>query len=158
VLDAAALGRTVGVDGCHAVVRFRRAAGASAADGGVRIERFRARGVGNVDLAGGAETQAADEDARWCRARAGLSVLPNPATRGAAIAYELARPARVALRLFDASGRLLRVLVDGAQPGGGHQLVWDGRGADGASVAPGVYFFRLEADGVSGTQKLLVVR
>lgn len=165
-LDAAAFGRTVGADGCHAVVRFRRANGASAvgadpagvASAGVAIARFRARGPGNIDLAGGAETQAADDGAAFVAARTRLSVLPNPATHGASIAYDLARPGRVTLRLFDASGRLLRLLADEPQPGGRHQLVWDGRLADGAIAAPGVYFFRLETDGLSGTQKLLVVR
>lgn len=164
-LDAATLGRTIGADGGHAVVRFRRPNGASAAGtdpaglaSAVTIERFRARGPGNIDLTGGTWTQAVEDGAVSVAAPARLSVLPNPATHGATVAYEMARPGRVALRLFDASGRLLRLLVDEAQVGGRHQLVWDGRLAGGAIAAPGVYFFRLEANGVSGTQKLLVVR
>lgn len=75
---------------------------------------------------------------------------PSPAHGSVSIPFALARAARVRLALYDPSGRRVRVLHDGALPAGTHEIRWDGRGANGGTVGPGVYFCRLEmADGGS---------
>jgi hypothetical protein len=47
---------------------------------------------------------------------------------------------RVDLRVFDVSGRLVRVLVTGYQAPGRYESVWDGRTDSGARVPDGLYF------------------
>jgi hypothetical protein len=49
-------------------------------------------------------------------------------------------------------------LVDGVQPYGESQIVWQGVDARGQPVASGLYFARLEADGFVQTQKLVLMR
>ena len=73
--------------------------------------------------------------------------------------FDLARPQRASLRIFDASGRLVRTLRDGPHEAGGHEAVWRGEDDHGRRVAAGVYFARLETDhdGVK-TRKLTMVR
>ena len=51
------------------------------------------------------------------------------------------------LAIFDLSGRQVRLLRAGEQAAGPHTVRWDGRGTDGRSVAPGIYFARLRAGG-----------
>jgi hypothetical protein len=70
---------------------------------------------------------------------------PTPFATSTAIAYELYTAARVRLTVFDAQGRAVRRLVDGAvQAPGSYTVLWDGRDDGGRVVAAGVYFHRLE--------------
>jgi len=80
---------------------------------------------------------------------------PNPFAAGTVVTYHLERPARVRLDLFDAAGRHVRRLVDGAATTGLHTVPWDGRDTRGAEAAPGVYLAQLTADGQVETQKLV---
>ena len=79
----------------------------------------------------------------------------NPATR---IAFELAGPGRVSLRIYDASGRRVRVMTDGERSAGRHEEVWDGCDGSGRAVASGVYFYRLEAGALAWTRKMVLLR
>ncbi|MGD8394418.1 MAG: DNRLRE domain-containing protein [Candidatus Eiseniibacteriota bacterium] len=90
-----------------------------------------------------------------------LGAFPNPFHRATAVRYELATPADVTLRIYDAGGHLLRVLGEERQPAGRHELAWDGRLGSGAAVPRGVYFYRIEsgqAEALRATGKLLYLR
>lgn len=77
---------------------------------------------------------------------------PNPFNPRTTIAFDLPKQESVSLRIFDVSGRLVRVLVDGdVTPGGRHESRWNGRDDDGRRVASGTYFYRLEAGEYSET-------
>ena len=65
---------------------------------------------------------------------------------------------RASLRVYDVSGRLVRTLVDGALAAGDHEVLWRGRDDGGREVASGVYLYRLEADGVSESRPMVLVR
>ena len=70
---------------------------------------------------------------------------PTPFAASTAIAYELYTASRVRLTVFDAQGRAVRRLVDGAlQSPGPYTVLWDGRDDGGRVVEAGVYFYRLE--------------
>jgi hypothetical protein len=83
---------------------------------------------------------------------------PNPTTGGSAVRFALPRDSDVRLAIFDAGGRRVRELARGGLSAGEHTLRWDGRDASGHPVANGLYLVRLEADGVSLTQKLVSMR
>jgi hypothetical protein len=85
------------------------------------------------------------------------TVQPNPA-RAPDIHWQLARPGRVSLAIFDAAGRRVRDLVDGVSPAGLHETPWDGRDRTGARVASGVYFAKLVADGRLDAVKMVILR
>jgi len=71
---------------------------------------------------------------------------PNPFNPAAEIRFRLAKSARVSLRIFDPSGRLLRNLLrDAPHHAGPHRVSWDGRDKDGNALPSGVYLCRLEA-------------
>ena len=61
----------------------------------------------------------------------------------------------VSLRIFDVSGRLIRVLVEGSKSGGRHAAAWDGRDAFDTPVAPGVYFARLRSGRAIAARKIV---
>ena len=79
----------------------------------------------------------------------------NPTTR---ITFGLKEPAAVSLRIYDAAGRLVRVLVAGSLPGGTYAELWNGKDSGGASVASGLYFYRLDAGSFTQTRKMILLR
>lgn len=88
-----------------------------------------------------------------------LLVTPNPAgLDGAEIRFRVAETGAGALALYDASGRRIVVLRDGTLSAGENAIRWNGRDASGRTVAPGVYFARLEAGAMSHTERLVLVR
>lgn len=86
-------------------------------------------------------------------------VAPNPWSTGAAtIRFALPREADVSLRVVDVAGRVVTVLQEGRRGAGETLTSWDGRDAQGHAVSAGVYFVRLDADGITRTRKLTIVR
>jgi len=86
---------------------------------------------------------------------------PNPFADGTGIRYEIpaegaASPIRLAI--YDATGRLVTTLVDGALAPGRHFARWDATDARGTKVASGVYFCRLDAGASTVSRKLLLLR
>ena len=90
-------------------------------------------------------------------ARVALSASPNPARRGASFSFTLGSAGRTRLGIYDASGRLVRQVLDGERGAGTHHIAWDGRDADGQSVRSGVYFTRLESLSGNASGKLVVL-
>lgn len=84
------------------------------------------------------------------------AAMPNPFQARTVLAYDLATPGRVDLRIYDISGRLVRTLVSGVvQEAGRHAADWDGRDGAGATTGAGLYFGRLEAGGERAVRRLV---
>ena len=86
---------------------------------------------------------------------------PNPFNPETWIPYQLRKSAEVKLIIFDMKGQAVRTLDLGHQPAGVYQsrsraAYWDGRNRQGETVANGVYFCTLTADGFAATRKMLV--
>ena len=65
---------------------------------------------------------------------------PNPFNPQTTIGYALPRAADVRLAVYDVLGRQVALLAEGFRPAGRHEAVFDGAG-----LASGLYFYRLEA-------------
>jgi hypothetical protein len=83
---------------------------------------------------------------------------PNPASRSTRIAFAVPTRGPVDLRVLSVGGRTVATLVDGEHAPGEHVEVWDGRTADGAPAASGIYLVRLRAGGRELLRKLVLVR
>lgn len=83
---------------------------------------------------------------------------PNPFNPRTNISFSLEEGGVVSLRIFDVSGRLVRTLSSGFCDSGTHDVVWDGLDDNSHQVGNGVYFYRLDAIGVSMTRKMVMVR
>jgi flagellar hook assembly protein FlgD len=71
------------------------------------------------------------------------------------LACALPAAASVRLSVYDLRGARVATLADASLPAGTHSFRWDGRGADGGAVSPGVYLARLEAAGQAVTTRLV---
>lgn len=85
---------------------------------------------------------------------------PNPFSGSTLISYQVPNPgAGVILRIYDATGRLVRILVDQRQEPGPHQVVWAGDNKDGRVIPSGVYFYQIEiGDDFKASKKMSLVR
>jgi hypothetical protein len=85
---------------------------------------------------------------------------PNPFNPSTAIAYYLPRDSKVALEVYDVSGRLVASLVERAEKKGRHSVSWNGKDETGSSVGSGVYFYRLTVgkETVSKKMKMILLR
>ena len=111
-----------------------------------------------VRLAGWDETTAGVEGAGAPRAAYLAQNFPNPFNPTTKISFGLMEPANVSLRIYDAAGRLVRVLAEGGRAAGAHAELWDGRDGGGNSIASGIYFYRLKAGTFSETRKMMLVK
>jgi hypothetical protein len=84
---------------------------------------------------------------------------PNPVTNGLAhIAFGIAEPSRIALKIYDASGRVVKALVNGQVARGMYNMTWDGRDENNRAVAEGIYFYTLETPKQNFTKKMVFTR
>jgi len=86
------------------------------------------------------------------------SPFPNPSRSPVHFAYALPKGGDVGVDVYDVSGRSVRNLIRGFRPAGQQDLVWDLRGADGSTVAPGVYLVRARMAGETWNRRVVVTR
>jgi hypothetical protein len=89
------------------------------------------------------------------------AAFPNPTPDGSTtIRFELPKAAPVTIRFYDVRGGLVsEQSIEGMA--GPNRFWWDGRAADGERLAPGMYYYRVQADGLSlanESQRLVVIR
>jgi hypothetical protein len=78
---------------------------------------------------------------------------PNPFNPATTISFSLPRKSFVSLKVFDASGREVAVLLAAELSAGTYSRQWNPAG-----LASGVYFYRLQAGLFSETRKLILLR
>ena len=83
---------------------------------------------------------------------------PNPFNSGTVIRYALPESEETTLSVYNASGQKVADLVSGPRQAGAHTVHWDGKRDQGAGLATGVYFYRLQAGEYVEKRKLLLLR
>jgi len=83
---------------------------------------------------------------------------PNPFNPETQIAFNLKAPGHVRLEIFNVVGQSVALLLDGYREAGIGQIVWDGRDNNGATVASGIYFYRLSQNAQAETRKMVLLR
>jgi hypothetical protein len=83
---------------------------------------------------------------------------PNPFNPHVTLAIEAPRAGRLTISVYDASGRLVRRVFDGAVPAGRHESRWDGLDDRGRAVSSGPYFFDARLDGERTGGRFLLLK
>jgi photosystem II stability/assembly factor-like uncharacterized protein len=78
---------------------------------------------------------------------------PNPFNPSTTIAYELPQSSEVTLSVYDMLGREVSVLVNDRREAGVHKVKFDGAG-----LASGVYFYRLQVGDFVQTRKFVLLK
>ena len=83
---------------------------------------------------------------------------PNPFNPTTTISFDLAKPGKVTLRIFNVRGQVVKTISQGEYGSGKHSVVWDGRDNHNTPVASGVYFYKMETPGYTQTRKMLMMK
>lgn len=83
---------------------------------------------------------------------------PNPFNPSTTIRFSVAHRSNIRLEIYNILGQEVAVLADGVYLPGQYRVSWDGRDRGGISVASGIYLYRLVADGISETKKMILLK
>jgi arabinogalactan endo-1,4-beta-galactosidase len=83
---------------------------------------------------------------------------PNPFNGETRISYVINKATFVKLMVYDIQGSVIGTLVQEAQPAGDYSVTWNAQQKDGAFVATGLYFIRLETGNGVETRKALLLK
>ncbi len=84
---------------------------------------------------------------------------PNPFNPTTTINFSIANNnTETSLIIYDIKGHKVNTLVSDLLTSGEHTVIWDGKNSNGDKVASGVYFYRLEADKVKLTGKMVLMK
>ena len=83
---------------------------------------------------------------------------PNPFGDEVGIRYVIPERARVCVRVYDISGRLVKTLVNQDVNPGYYTIEWEGDDIRGRKVPSGVYFVKIRAGRFADTKKIIRVR
>lgn len=83
---------------------------------------------------------------------------PNPFNPDTRVKYHLPEKGWVQLTVFNALGQKICTLVSEIQQAGSYQIQWNGRNDAGRPVSAGIYLLRIEVNGFTDLQKMLLVK
>lgn len=86
------------------------------------------------------------------------AVSPNPTDGPCRVSFTLAADSPVSVDLVDATGRIVRRLLDGPHPAGEYSLKWDGKDDAGRDLPAGVYFTHVTTGEGMTTGRVVVAR
>jgi hypothetical protein len=101
-------------------------------------------------------TDIGDEATNGTSARLALQS-QNPLRAVGALHVSLPKKAHARLEIFNVAGRRVAILHDGILEAGKHTFTWQAHDLGGTSIASGLYFARIEADGQRVTKKLILI-
>jgi thermitase len=87
-----------------------------------------------------------------------VQLAPNPANGRLEFRISIGDQCKGDLRIYDLTGRLVRVLFDGQLAPGTQSVIWDGGNQSGRRVANGVYLYKMLVNGkeISGDKIILI--
>jgi photosystem II stability/assembly factor-like uncharacterized protein len=78
---------------------------------------------------------------------------PNPFNAQTVIQYSLPMQSKVSIDIFDLRGRRIETISEGPRDAGIHRVTWNAEGR-----SSGIYFYRIEADGIIGSKKMVLIK
>jgi hypothetical protein len=89
--------------------------------------------------------------------RNSLQVFPCPSSSSVTISYDLPVQGKVKIDIYDLSGHRIDTVTDSFQSAGSGSAVWDRNTASGGRAGKGVYFCRLEFNGNTVTDRIILI-
>ena len=82
-----------------------------------------------------------------------ISVFPNPFSNSTTISFSLAQSEKVSVKIFNETGRLVKILVDESMKEGKHSVVWNIEDKN-----EGFYLLKFDSENCSKSNKLMVIK
>ena len=81
---------------------------------------------------------------------------PNPFNTKTLIRFGTPEAGKVALKIYNSTGELVKTLVDGNMSAGFHQVTWDATDNSGNRISNGIYFYRITAGTYTQMNKIIL--
>jgi flagellar hook assembly protein FlgD len=78
-----------------------------------------------------------------------VKAYPNPFSDLLYISFSVPDDGATKIRIFDITGKLVKILVDKDCEKGNHIITWDGKNEEGETVSHGLYFYLVEYKNLS---------
>ncbi|MEO0092412.1 MAG: Calx-beta domain-containing protein, partial [candidate division WOR-3 bacterium] len=85
-----------------------------------------------------------------------LQNYPNPFANITQIRWQIPRESRVTISVYDATGRIVKTLVNDRFNAGYYSTLWNGTDNNNRKVASGIYFYEMQADNYTARYKMVV--
>jgi hypothetical protein len=83
---------------------------------------------------------------------------PNPFNPSSTIKYAIGVRGMVEVKIYNTRGELVRSLLREVQDAGEHAVTWNGIDSRGTPVASGVYLYSVAANGLTQTNKMVMIK
>ena len=87
-----------------------------------------------------------------------ISNYPNPFNPSTTINYNIPKDGDVKLNIYNLKGQLVKTLVSESKKSGSYKITWNGDDQAGNRVSSGLYFTRIESNGKTLTNKMLMLK
>ena len=87
-----------------------------------------------------------------------IMAYPNPFNPHTTIIIEMSRKSRVDIDIIDLLGRNIYTLFNGILESGTQKIHWNGKGANGNGIAPGIYFCTISSEYSQNVIKLILLK
>jgi hypothetical protein len=83
---------------------------------------------------------------------------PNPFNPSTTIRFTIPTAGPVNLSVYNVRGQRVNTLVNGHMEAGQREVVWNGVDSNNRTVASGVYFYKLEANGNTEVRRMVLMK
>jgi len=105
------------------------------------------------DMIASRDTGVSLKDGSYPQTSEITGIYPNPFNSRLSIRYNLHEASDVSLKMFDASGRIVKTFVEGNTNAGQYIVVWDGR-----QLASGLYFIHFSSRDILQIRKVVMIK
>jgi hypothetical protein len=92
------------------------------------------------------------------RTAASASLYPNPFSGFARLEYYVPVQSSVKLKIFEASGRMVRMLFNGTKSPGDFFEIWNGKSDRGENLASGQYYYTIQIGDFVTNKKMIMLK
>ncbi len=83
---------------------------------------------------------------------------PNPFNISTKIQYQIGKPSKVTLKIYNSSGQEIRILINKFELPGLKLVTWNGKDNYGYDAIPGIYYYSLRVGDFSQCRKMVLIR
>ena len=87
-----------------------------------------------------------------------INVFPNPFSEEININFYLEKYSKLRINIYDVSGNLINTISNKIFLPGLNSVIWNGKGIDGTTIAPGVYYVKLFLNNRTVTEKIMLLK
>lgn len=87
-----------------------------------------------------------------------VKLYPNPINRELTVTLATDKHSQAYISVYDASGKKVAVLLNDSFRAGAHTYTWDGTSENGKKLINGMYFVRIQVNGFTKTEKIVLNR